>query len=243
MQTKNQKYLFIIGVLVIGALAFSQLSKSGPADTGTSNSEKGASLAPFDSQELQNEDQISSTVNDTNSSEKQESMITENAVDTQKMQLLNELLTAKNDNDPRLDTDFKNLSPSFKKLLMIQYTKYKPEQRNEKGTVAFIVSRELKNVDDLDSLKVVFEEPPCKSLGNCSVEDLDVDPHHSGLTNVDLNYPQMVTLYQIDQKLNQGLFKSPNEKSEIKKFLNVALNHPVNMVRNKASEIIKKHSL
>lgn len=241
MQTKNQKIIIVAGLLILGAFAFSQLSRDAVPETAAANTEKD-SLVPFDSQELQTEDQTSAILTPAANSN-QENTITENAVDTQKMQLLNEILVSKNDNDPRIDNDFKNLTPSFKKLLMIQYKKYKPEQRNEKGTVAMIVSRELNSVDDLDTLEIVFDEAPCKSLADCSTEDLNVDPHHSGSTNVDLNYPQMVTLYQIDRKLEKGLFKTQSEKSEIKKFLDQASNYPSDMVRNKASDIIKKHSL
>ena len=71
---------------------------------------------------------------------------------------LEEILKSKNDNDPRLDKDLSDLSLHFHKALYSKYQSLKPEDRNGRGTLVFLVARDLKNSADIEFLQKVYEE-------------------------------------------------------------------------------------
>ena len=115
-------------------------------------------------------------------------------------QELQEIITSKNDNDPRLDQDFKILSEELHYLLIQKYSEIPEEDRNQRGLIVFLISRDLKYLEDLKFLKNIFKENPCLSLNNCNVLD-STDPHHSGIEQSSLNYPQLSALYQLEKQL------------------------------------------
>jgi hypothetical protein len=123
------------------------------------------------------------------------------AFENPKVQLLAEILESRNDNDPRLDSDLKNLSAEDKKDLRLFYKQLELEDRNGRGTAVFLLGRNLVDESDLEFFKEVLVEKPCFSLMDCEMaepaEMAHVDEHdHS--QDVTLAYPQIVALRSIE---------------------------------------------
>lgn len=127
--------------------------------------------------------------------------------DIQHLKVLDEILATKNDNDPRMDTELRGLSPTSKRMMEDRYRSLAPEKRNERGTVAFLVGREISSADDVAFMEGILSESPCLSLGDCSREDKNMDDEHlhpeTGLA-VSLAYPQMVALHSIESQIEQA---------------------------------------
>ncbi|MGZ3784844.1 MAG: hypothetical protein ACXVC3_09900 [Bdellovibrio sp.] len=158
--------------------------------------------------------------------------------DQKKWSTLIEIIHSKNDNDPRLDKSFHNLSTEFHLELFHYYSKLPMESRNDRGLVAFLIARDIQGPQDIDFLRSIYDEKPCLSLKDCSTT-ADNDSHLSNLDQVSSNYPQMVVLYQLDQQLKSGnpAFAMPPIKDHIKEILNRASQFPVPLVQRKAEAI------
>ena len=162
---------------------------------------------------------------------------------TKKLQVLEEILKSKNDNDPRLDTEFKNLSPEMKKALESQYEKRPEEDRNGRGTIAFLVAREISGPEDLEFLSSVLREEPCLSLADCKqTNPSEKDAHLGGVDDLTMNYPQIVVLNQIEKWLGEP--KSSQLDSQmlqtVEATLNAALASSVPMISEKAESLLKR---
>jgi hypothetical protein len=115
----------------------------------------------------------------------------------QKVRVLEEIFRSRNDNDPRLDSDFKNLDPGTKELLQAEYRKLAAEKRNERGTIVFLLGRNLTTEQDFAFLNEVFAEAPCKSLGDCAKDaplSRTGSEHDDTGTEITLAYPQIVAV-------------------------------------------------
>lgn len=110
--------------------------------------------------------------------------------DFKKLDLLEEILKSKNDNDPRLDQEFNTLSPEAKILFQKKYQELPKEQRNERGTIAYLLGKNLSSKQDWDFMRKVVGESPF--LG-------PADP-------VTLAYPSLVALKLAERALEQGRF-------------------------------------
>lgn len=122
----------------------------------------------------------------------------------QKLVTLNEVLAARNDNDPRLDTAFRALTPGAKALFRSRYSGLTPESRNERGTVVYLLGRNLSSEEDLTFFKQVLSEPPCRSLADCGKPAdtvLREDSHLESANEVTLAYPQIVALKSFESYL------------------------------------------
>lgn len=161
------------------------------------------------------------------------------------LSLVQEVLNSKNDNDPRMDAQLRDISSGLKRALENEYERLAPEKKNERGTLVFLISREIKSLEDVDFLKKIYEEEPCLSLEDCKQFPKGRDPHHAGTEEVTLNYQQLVALFQIEKQLAAGSanLHDPRMIQEIKNALEKAKNYGVPRVRNKAQEIIEKFSL
>ena len=118
--------------------------------------------------------------------------------DQKKLETLNQIIEAKNDNDPRLDSELKNLSPAAKNLFKSRYQSLKAEQRNAKSTVVFLIGREIQDLNDLNFMHQVLTETPCLSLKNCKARTpvaADVhEDHFEGMDETTLALPQIHAL-------------------------------------------------
>jgi hypothetical protein len=120
--------------------------------------------------------------------------------------ILSQILKSKNDNDSRLDTEFKNLSPGTKFLLKQKYAGLPAEARNERGTIVFLLGRDLANSGtpaDFQFFDQVGAEAPCRSLGDCSKDTKagPEDSHEETAIGVTLSYPQQVLLHTLQNFL------------------------------------------
>lgn len=154
------------------------------------------------------------------------------------------VLATKNDSDPRLDTDLKNLSSDIRKALFEKYQALPPEERNNKGLIVFLIARDIQSAQDLEFLNKVYQEGPCLSLENCKQTGSD-DPHYSGMNQTTLNYPQLAGLYQIEKQLREKpeILKNPELRNGIVTALKHAENFPVPVVQQKAEQIRTRHGL
>jgi hypothetical protein len=162
----------------------------------------------------------------------------ENFKNNPKIKILNEIFISKNDNDPRLDSDdFRNLSREDKKALIAFYESLPKEARNEKGTIVFLIGRSLSETFDFDFLKNVLSEKPCLGLENCAVEIKSSDEHHHDVgLDITLNYPQIVAIQSLINKLEQD----PNNqtlKNNAKELINIAIQTGVPAIISKAKEL------
>ena len=155
-----------------------------------------------------------------------------------------EILASRNDNDPRVG-DLKNLSPEFRKSLFERYNSLKPEDRNGRGFIVFLVVKDIRSASDLEFLQKVYQEQPCFSLENCAGGVADEDPHTAGVNQTTLSYPQLAGLYQLEKQLetNPGLLKDPSLRAGVLATLKQAEAFPVPVIRQRAEQIRNKFRL
>jgi len=118
-----------------------------------------------------------------------------------KLAALEDILRSKNDNDRRLDTDFNDLSQETRKLFRRKYAELSPEQRNERGTIVYLLGRNLRTKEDWAFLREVMTEPPCLSLADCSKPASGSAEFGDEVT---LAYPALVALKQAQRALQAG---------------------------------------
>jgi hypothetical protein len=131
-----------------------------------------------------------------------------------RVQTLKEIIKSKNDNDPRLDTDFKNLDNSDKVALQEFYKNLANEDRNGRGTVVFLLGKNLSSANDVAFLKTVLTEPPCLNLADCSKANAspsDRSEQHGSPDDVTLVYPKLVALKAIESFLKDEHSTDLNE--------------------------------
>jgi hypothetical protein len=120
--------------------------------------------------------------------------------DQKKLTVLREIFLSRNDNDPRMDSELVRLSPELKKAMFKTYQQLALEKRNERGTIAFLIGREIKTSDDVDFLKGILMEKPCQSLADCSKPaqaSTQEDMHLDGMNELTANYPQVMAIRQM----------------------------------------------
>jgi hypothetical protein len=158
--------------------------------------------------------------------------------------VLKSIFLSKNDNDPRMDTQLKKLSPAVHEALFEKYDSLPDEDRSAKGLIVFLISRNLNSIEDIQFLKKVYQESPCLSLANCKTLAPD-NTHHSAVDQTTLTYPQQTFLYVIEKQLteNPELLNNSAFKSAIIQLLVQAENFPVPSVHDKARAIRLKFKL
>lgn len=165
------------------------------------------------------------------------------AADRQKLIVLNEILAAKNDNDHRLDTDFNDLSPAARQLLQQRYQAIAPEKRNERGTVLYLLGRNMKTAQDVAFMGAVLAEPPCLSLADCGRESKTASSEHEddelGVTTT-LAYPSLVVLREFGQALENCPSLSGPMKAEMRHKLELGAGSPVPSVAQKSRSLLSQ---
>jgi hypothetical protein len=119
--------------------------------------------------------------------------------DQRKIVILQQILASHNDNDPRMDIDLKDLSPEVKKAMVGLYADMPTEKRNDRGTIVFLIARQIGDKADVDFLKSVLMEKPCLSLSDCTKSALPAGgetAHLEGISEVTANYPQLTAMKQ-----------------------------------------------
>jgi hypothetical protein len=155
--------------------------------------------------------------------------------DRAKLRVLEQVLLSKNDNDPRLDREFGDLTEGAKELFRERYRSLAPESRNERGTIVFLLGRNLSSVRDFAFFETVFQESPCLSLGDCEREaESQFDDGGAGSLAVSLAYPQLVALSSVERELGRGRL------GEFRGLVEAAAQSPVPMVAEKAQQLLER---
>jgi len=146
-----------------------------------------------------------------------------------RLEILETILKAKNDNDPRIDSAFNDLTDEDKGAIASIYSALPLEARNERGLLILIMSKNLKDGNDFRFINEVFSEPACLGLANCSQSSLGADDEMS------LIYPQMVALKQFEKMIDeQGQNLAPGVQEEILRVLKNAENFDSPRVQDQA---------
>ncbi|MFA6583314.1 MAG: hypothetical protein WCS77_03370 [Elusimicrobiaceae bacterium] len=119
-----------------------------------------------------------------------------------KLAVLDEIFLSKNDNDPRLDTEFNNISPELGNALRSKYRALPRESLNERGTIVFLLRKNMSR-EDWAFLKQVAAEPPCLSLADCAKGEKLTGGHRELGLEISLSYPAMVALKQAELALTE----------------------------------------
>lgn len=141
------------------------------------------------------------------SAPRQAALPVSHAADTpaRQLALLEEILRSRNDNDPRLDTAFNDLSPQAKSLFRQKYRQLPAESRNELGTVVYLLGRNLKTEEDWAFMRDVVAAPPCLSLADCHAEArAGADNHVAAGVELTLSYPAVMALKRAERILYDG---------------------------------------
>jgi hypothetical protein len=162
-----------------------------------------------------------------------------------KIKILDDILTSQNDNDPRLDSEFRSLTPEDKAALRARYRTLSAEERNGRGTIVFLLGREIRSIGDVQFLAEVLLEKPCLSLANCSQDAGSASgeqAHLEGAVNISLAYPELVSLRAIEKlltKMTSGALPSESSlREELTRVLQSATHSAVPVVARKATELL-----
>lgn len=129
-----------------------------------------------------------------------------------KVAALEDILRSRNDNDPRLDRDFDGLSEEAKRLFREKYRALAPERRNERGTIVYLLGKNLRSADDWSFFRAVAAEPPCLSLSDCSTASAAAVGGGESGDEVTLAYPSLVALRQAVRAAELGASRSEARK-------------------------------
>ena len=84
-----------------------------------------------------------------------------------KVRIFEDIVRSKNDNDPRLDREFRDLSVDARNRFRKKYLEIPREERNALGTIIYILGKNLRTSRDWRFLAEVAAEPRCLSMVNC----------------------------------------------------------------------------
>ena len=117
---------------------------------------------------------------------------------------LEEVLASRDDNNPRLDRDFNALSAEDKAAFRKKYREIPAERRNERGTIVYLLGKNMASAEDWAFLREVAGEPPCRSLADCAKPPAGESEEGGVGDDVTLAYPSLVALKQAERALDAG---------------------------------------
>lgn len=113
----------------------------------------------------------------------------------QQFAILNEILASGNDSDARLDRELKSLPAEARTAIRKMYRETKKESLNARGTMLFLLGRNIESSEDLQFLAEVAHEPVCRSLSDCArFSNAPEDAEHVRDLDLVLAYPQVVAV-------------------------------------------------
>lgn len=156
-----------------------------------------------------------------------------------KIKTLGEILASKNDNDPRIDSDFKGLTDQDKVAFKEFYKALKPESLNERGTLTYLMGRSIQGAEDLDFMKDILAEEPCMSLENCANRNVAKDTHLDSMDETTLSYPQLMALESISRFTQAHIIPelSSGDQLHLIEAIREAQRSPIPSVARKANEL------
>ena len=195
--------------------------------------------------ELQiNQNGSKKTIDSENISQAKNSIIQLSEHEKSTWQAFEDILHSKNDNDARINQELRSLSSKFHEALYEKYNSISAENRNGKGFIVFLISRDLKSKEDIEFLTKIYQEGPCLSLEDCKNAGSD-DAHHAGTNQTTLVYPQFAGLYQIENKLSSHpeILNNSVLRHGIIALLQRAEDFPVPAIQQKAQDLRRKFNL
>jgi hypothetical protein len=122
------------------------------------------------------------------------------------------------------------------------------EDRNGRGTIVFLLGRNLQTAADISFFKNVFSESPCLSLSDCQkFNSSEKESHLESANDVTKNYPQVVALNRIEAAMSEQLNDSSrplNSDSQYRQSifdaLQVASNSQVSIIKSKATDLLNQ---
>jgi hypothetical protein len=127
-------------------------------------------------------------------------MVTGESIAPERLEILHQILQSHNDNDPRLDSAFQGLTEKEKKDFRDEYKSLPPEKRNERGTIVYLLGKNIDGAADWEFFRLVAAEPACLSLADCGKAGGEKGPGD----DVTLAYPSLVALKQAQNVLESG---------------------------------------
>lgn len=118
------------------------------------------------------------------------------------LRILDEIMRSGDDNDPRLDSAFNALSVEDKRALRARFRALPPENLNGRGTIVYLLGRNLASAEDWAFLREVVAQPPCLSLARCAETAVGGGAEGAG-DEVTLAYPALVALKQAERVLRR----------------------------------------
>lgn len=155
-----------------------------------------------------------------------------------KLKILEEVLNSKNDNDPRLDSEFETLTEEMREALVDTYKTMPKESLNERGTVVFLLGKNISSEKDLEFFQELITETPCLSMIDCSKEanlENPGDEHLAESQETTLIYPQLMALRLVSASYEDS--KSEVMKERIREFFRMAKQSPSEYLGDEASRI------
>lgn len=163
-----------------------------------------------------------------------------------KIEILKDIFLSKNDNDLRLDTEFKDLNEESKKGLRDLYQGLPQESLNERGTIVFLLGREINQESDLTFFKDLLEESACLSLIDCSVVESAAsrghgsEDHHLNETqSLTLIYPQIMGLKLLNAKIKKT--QDGELKESIINLVKTLKKSSSDLINSEVDKIIKEN--
>ena len=147
--------------------------------------------------------------------------------------VLDQILASRNDNDPRMDSELRTLDEATKDLFREKYQALALEKRNDRGTIVFLLGRNLKTEKDYAFFCDVLREAPCFNLADCRGNAPNIsgaDYHHDSGEQVTLAYPQYVALTMLG---------SQKGSEEATRTLGCAQDSKVEAIREKAGDLLR----
>ncbi len=155
-----------------------------------------------------------------------------------KLKVLEEVLNSKNDNDLRLDSEFIEISEELREALIETYKSMPKESLNERGTVVFLLGKEIKSEKDVEFFQELITEAPCLSLSDCSKESTLENPgdeHLAESQETTLIYPQLMALRLVSSGYEHT--KNAALKEKIKEFFQTAEQSPSEYISEEAHRL------
>lgn len=155
-----------------------------------------------------------------------------------KARLLDEILRARNDSDPRLESAFNGLTPAARRSFREKYRRLPPEKRNQRGTIVYLLGKNLASPEDWAFLREVAGEPPCLSLADCGKAVPGEAGGDDSGDEVTLAYPALVALIQAERVLSEG--GSASSRSEALAVVRAGKSSAAPAVAEMASRLEKR---
>ena len=157
-----------------------------------------------------------------------------------------EVVKSRNDNDPRMDRELRNLTPEAQAALREKYAGLAMESRNTRGLIVFLLGRgvQVPTVENLAFFGSVLSEPECLSLSDCqrAADQGSGTAHDSaemGLS-VTLSYPQRMALRMIERSLRDRKSWTSLELEAAEKALNLGRASTNAWIARRSSDLLSR---